>query len=79
MCEGRWCVTICHTNSFVDQVFGSRVRVDGVAKVAELELAEKEKMKEKVDRILSHNPSVFINRSVCVLLVDVQFFKSSAH
>ena len=43
------------------------MRVDGVAKVAELELAEKEKMKEKVDRILSHNPSVFINRSVDVL------------
>ena len=51
----------------IGQVFGSRVRVDGVAKVAELELAEKEKMKEKVDRILSHNPSVFINRSVDVL------------
>ena len=43
------------------------MRVDGVAKVAELELAEKEKMEEKVDRILSHNPSVFINRSVDVL------------
>jgi len=38
--------------------------VDGVAKVAELELAEKEKMKEKVELILSHNPSVFINRLV---------------
>jgi chaperonin GroEL (HSP60 family) len=30
------------------KVFGSRVKVDSVAKVAELELAEKEKMKEKV-------------------------------
>lgn len=29
-------------------MFGSRVRVDGVAKVAELEAAEKLKMKEKV-------------------------------
>ncbi|XP_067951544.1 T-complex protein 1 subunit beta-like [Watersipora subatra] len=46
------------------KVFGSRVRVDGVAKVAELELAEKEKMKEKVDLILSHNPTVFINRQL---------------
>ncbi|KAF6036821.1 CCT2 [Bugula neritina] len=46
------------------KVFGSRVRVDGVAKVAELELAEKEKMKEKVELILSHNPSVFINRQL---------------
>lgn len=31
------------------KVFGSRVKVDSVAKVAELELAEKEKMKEKVN------------------------------
>ena len=30
------------------KVFGSRVKVDSIAKVAELELAEKEKMKEKV-------------------------------
>jgi len=43
-------------------VFGSRVRVDGVAKVAELEVAEKEKMKEKVNRIVAHGCNVFINR-----------------
>jgi len=36
------------------KVFGSRVRVDAVSKVAELEVAEKEKMKEKVDKILKH-------------------------
>ena len=30
------------------KVFGSRVRVESVAKVAELEVAEKEKMAEKV-------------------------------
>lgn len=34
------------------KVFGSRVRVDSVAKVAELELAEKQKMKDKVSLIL---------------------------
>lgn len=44
------------------KVFGSRVRVDSVAKVAELELAEKEKMKDKVNKILQHNCNVFINR-----------------
>ena len=32
------------------KVFGSRVRVESVAKVAELEVAEKEKMAEKVSR-----------------------------
>jgi T-complex protein 1 subunit beta len=30
------------------KVFGSRIKVDSVAKVAELEQAEKDKMKEKV-------------------------------
>ena len=44
------------------QVFGSRVRVDAVSKVAELELAEKEKMKDKVDKIIKHGCNVFINR-----------------
>lgn len=44
------------------KVFGSRIKVDSMAKVAELELAEKEKMKDKVAKILSHDCNVFINR-----------------
>jgi len=46
------------------KVFGSRVRVDSVAKVAELELAEKEKMKDKVNLILKHDVNCFINRQL---------------
>ena len=47
------------------QVFGSKVKVDAISKVAELELAEKEKMKAKVERILKHKGmNVFINRCV---------------
>ncbi|XGW10714.1 hypothetical protein V3C99_012320 [Haemonchus contortus] len=46
------------------KVFGSRVRVESVAKVAELEAAEKLKMKEKVDKILAHKANVFINRQL---------------
>lgn len=46
------------------KVFASRVKVDSVAKVAELELAEKEKMKDKVNLILQHNVNVFINRQL---------------
>ena len=49
------CVCVC-------QIFGSRVRVDSTAKVAEIEMAEKEKMKEKVERILKHGINCFINR-----------------
>ena len=44
------------------KVFGSRVRVDSMAKIAELELAEKEKMRDKVSKILKHNVNVFVNR-----------------
>lgn len=46
------------------KVFGSRVKVDSTAKVAEIEQAEKEKMKDKVQRILKHDINVFINRFV---------------
>ncbi|KAJ1526157.1 hypothetical protein ONE63_009317 [Megalurothrips usitatus] len=46
------------------KVFGSRVRVDSMAKIAELEVAEKEKMKDKVAKILKHNSNVFINRQL---------------
>jgi len=46
------------------KVFGSRVKVDSVAKIAELEVAEKEKMKEKVEKICKHGCNVFINRQL---------------
>ncbi|XP_043267361.1 T-complex protein 1 subunit beta [Venturia canescens] len=46
------------------KVFGSRVRVDSMAKIAELETAEKEKMKDKVDKIIKHGCNVFINRQL---------------
>lgn len=44
------------------KVFGSKVRVDKTSKIAELELIEKEKMKNKVAKILKHNANIFINR-----------------
>ncbi|KAK3762504.1 hypothetical protein RRG08_017227 [Elysia crispata] len=46
------------------KVFGSRVRVDAVSKVAQLEVAEKEKMKLKVEKIIKHGCNVFINRQL---------------
>lgn len=59
-------ILIANTPMDADKVkiFGSRVRVDSIAKVAEMELAEKEKMKDKVDLILKHNINVFINRQL---------------
>jgi len=46
------------------KVFGSRVRVDAISKVAEMELVEKEKMKSKVQKICAHDCNVFINRQL---------------
>lgn len=46
------------------KVFGSHIKVDSMAKVAELEVAEKEKMKDKVNKILKHDCNVFINRQL---------------
>lgn len=46
------------------KVFGSTIKVDSMAKIAELELAEKEKMKDKVNKILNHKCNVFINRQL---------------
>ena len=37
------------------KIYGARVRVDSMDKVAAIEKAEKSKMKQKVERILRHN------------------------
>ncbi|XP_014237938.1 T-complex protein 1 subunit beta isoform X1 [Trichogramma pretiosum] len=59
-------ILIANTSMDTDKikVFGSRVRVDSMAKIAELEVAEKEKMKDKVDKIVKHGCNVFINRQL---------------
>jgi hypothetical protein len=46
------------------KIFGSRVKVAKVSEVAEIELAEKEKMKDKVELICKHDINVFINRQL---------------
>lgn len=46
------------------KVFGTKVKVDAVSKVAELEVAEREKMRDKVNKILKHECNVFINRQL---------------
>lgn len=46
------------------KVFGSHIKVDSMAKIADLEMAEKEKMKDKVNKILNHKCNVFINRQL---------------
>ena len=46
------------------KIMGSKVKVDSIMKVAEIEEAEKMKMKRKVDKILKYKPDVFINRQL---------------
>ncbi|CAG5112677.1 Oidioi.mRNA.OKI2018_I69.chr2.g6865.t1.cds [Oikopleura dioica] len=46
------------------KVFGSRVRTNDIKSLAEIEAAEKEKMKEKVEKICKYDMNVFINRQL---------------
>jgi len=59
-------ILIANTSMDTDKIkiFGSRVRVDSAQKVADIETAEKLKMKEKVDKILAHGCTCFINRQL---------------
>lgn len=53
-------------NTSMDQdkikIMGTKVKVDSMDKVADIEAAEKEKMKEKVEKIMAYEPTVFVNR-----------------
>ena len=44
------------------KIYGTKVKVDSMEKVAEIEEAEKEKMRAKVEKIALYEPTVFINR-----------------
>ncbi|RKP00398.1 hypothetical protein CXG81DRAFT_19646 [Caulochytrium protostelioides] len=46
------------------KIFGARVRVDATGKLAELERAERDKMKDKVARIAEHGINCFVNRQL---------------
>ena len=46
------------------KIFGARVKVESTGKLAELERAEREKMKAKVERIKSHGINCFVNRQL---------------
>merc|ERR1719316_718679 len=68
-------VMVANTPMDTDKVkiYGSKVKVDSVAKVAEIEAAEKKKMLEKVDKILAHGCNVFCNRQLIYNLPEQRF------
>merc|ERR1719214_382080 len=58
------CVANCQMDTDKIKIYGARVKVDNFEAVAEIEAAEKEKMKAKVAKIASHGCNVFINRQL---------------
>eukprot|EP01042_Synura_sphagnicola_P000159 gene159-160_t len=46
------------------KIYGSRVRVDSMAKVADIEEAEKQKMRDKCHKIIQHGINCFVNRQL---------------
>ncbi|KAF5956073.1 hypothetical protein HYC85_008929 [Camellia sinensis] len=46
------------------KIYGARVRVDSMSRVAEIEGAKKEKMREKVQKIIALGINCFVNRQL---------------
>jgi len=59
-------ILVANTSMDTDKIkiFGAKVKVDSTGKLAELEKAEREKMKQKVDRIKAHGINCFVNRQL---------------
>ena len=59
-------VLIANTPMDTDKIkiYGARVRVDSMAKVADIEAAERGKMREKCEKIVAHGINCFINRQL---------------
>merc|ERR1719428_925914 len=57
-------VANCQMDTDKIKIYGARVKVDSFEAVAEIEAAEKEKMKTKVEKIAKHGCNVFINRQL---------------
>ncbi len=59
-------ILIANTSMDTDKIkiYGSRVRVDAMSKVAEIEEAEKDKMRGKCKKIIDHGINVFVNRQL---------------
>eukprot|EP00456_Euglypha_rotunda_P036138 TRINITY_DN2778_c0_g1_i5.p1 TRINITY_DN2778_c0_g1~~TRINITY_DN2778_c0_g1_i5.p1 ORF type:complete len:196 (-),score=51.20 TRINITY_DN2778_c0_g1_i5:32-619(-) len=55
------------------KISGATVKVDSVAKIAEIEQAEKKKMKDKVAKILKHDINCFISRQLIYNLPELLF------
>eukprot|EP00640_Fibrocapsa_japonica_P001952 CAMPEP_0113941298 /NCGR_PEP_ID=MMETSP1339-20121228/7239_1 /TAXON_ID=94617 /ORGANISM="Fibrocapsa japonica" /LENGTH=528 /DNA_ID=CAMNT_0000945403 /DNA_START=53 /DNA_END=1639 /DNA_ORIENTATION=- /assembly_acc=CAM_ASM_000762 len=59
-------VMVANTHMDADKIkiYGSRVKADSMTKVAEIEEAERDKMRAKCKKIIDHGINVFINRQL---------------
>jgi T-complex protein 1 subunit beta len=59
-------ILIANTSLDTDKVkvFGSRFKVESPEQLAELERAEREKMREKIEKIKAHGANCFVNRQL---------------
>lgn len=59
-------ILVANTSMDTDKIkiYGARVKADSLSKVADIELAEKDKMKKKCEAIISHGANIFINRQL---------------
>jgi T-complex protein 1 subunit beta len=46
------------------KIYGTRVKTESMDAIAEIERAERDKMKDKVEKIMAYKPNVFINRQL---------------
>jgi T-complex protein 1 subunit beta len=76
--KGGCKVMVANTPMDTDKIkiYGAKVKVDSLDAVAEIEQAEKEKMRKKVEKICSHGCNVFINRQL-IYNYPEQIFKDN--
>jgi len=53
------------------KIYGARVHVDYMARVAQIETIEKEKMREKVQKIIGHGINYFVKLGHCNLIEEI--------
>lgn len=70
-------ILVANTGMDTDKakIYGSRVRVSSLSRVAEIEEAEKAKMIQKCEKILAHGCNIFVNRQLIYNRPE-QFFTS---
>jgi len=69
-------VANCQMDTDKIKIYGARVKVDSFEAVQEIEQAERDKMKTKVEKICKHDCNVFINRQLIYNYPD-QLFKEA--